>query len=79
MSSFVVLENSLESQFRKHPQHNQSFLKFFVANHYVFSADGKNDNPDAPTIEALVKIHGKRKFVMHFTNQDVKWKKPTSW
>jgi hypothetical protein len=39
----------------------------------VFSADGKHDNPDAPTLEALVKMHGKRKIVMHFTNEDVTW------
>jgi beta-lactamase superfamily II metal-dependent hydrolase len=54
----------------------ESFLQFFEAEHYVFSADGKYDNPDAPTIEALVKMHGKRKIVMHFTNADVKWKDP---
>src|SRR5262249_62108630 len=53
----------------------EPFLAFFVADHYVFSADGKYDNPDAPTIEALVKMHGKRKIVMYFTNEDVKWKK----
>ena len=52
----------------------ESFLEFFVAEHYVFSANGKYDNPDAPTIEALVKMHGKRKIVMHFTNKDVNWK-----
>jgi hypothetical protein len=54
----------------------EAFLKFFVADHYVFSANGKYDNPDAPTIEALVKMHGKRKIVLHFTNEDVAWKKP---
>jgi hypothetical protein len=53
----------------------EPFLKFFEADHYVFSADGKYDNPDAPTIEALVKMHGNRKIVMHFTNADVSWKK----
>jgi hypothetical protein len=52
----------------------ETFLKFFVADHYVFSADGKYDNPDASTIEALVKMHGERKIVMHFTNENVKWK-----
>jgi hypothetical protein len=51
----------------------ENFLKFFEADHYVFSADGKHDNPDAPTLEALVKMHGKRKIVMHFTNEDVTW------
>jgi beta-lactamase superfamily II metal-dependent hydrolase len=54
----------------------ESFLKFFVADHYVFSANGKYDNPDAPTLEALVKMHGKRKVVMHFTNEDITWAKP---
>jgi beta-lactamase superfamily II metal-dependent hydrolase len=53
----------------------EAFLKFFEADHYVFSADGKYDNPDAPTIEALVKMHGRRKIVMHFTNEDVTWTK----
>lgn len=54
----------------------EAFLKFFVADHYVFSGDGKHDNPDAPTIEATVKMHGKRKMTMHFTNEDVTWSKP---
>jgi beta-lactamase superfamily II metal-dependent hydrolase len=54
----------------------EDFLKFFIADHYVFSANGKYDNPDAPTIEALVKMHGKRKIVLHFTNEDVTWKDP---
>ena len=51
----------------------EAFLKFFVADHYVFSANGKYDNPDAETLEAVVKMHGKRKIVMHFTNEDVTW------
>ena len=51
----------------------KALLEFFVAEHYVFSADGKHDNPDAPTIEAVVKMHGKRNIVLHFTNEDVKW------
>jgi hypothetical protein len=49
------------------------FMKFFEAKHYVFSADGKHDNPDAPAIEALVKLHGHRKIVLYFTNEDVTW------
>lgn len=53
----------------------EEFLEFFPADHYVFSADGKYDNPDAPTIEAVVKMHGKRKIVLHFTNADVTWSK----
>jgi hypothetical protein len=55
---------------------SKKFLEFFKASHYVFSANGKYDNPDAPTLEALVKMHGNRDIVMHFTNEDVTWKEP---
>jgi hypothetical protein len=51
----------------------KAFLEFFVADHYVFSANGKYNNPDAPTLEAVVKMHGSRKIVLHFTNRDVTW------
>jgi hypothetical protein len=55
---------------------SKKFLETFVADHYVFSANGKHDNPDAPTLEALVKMHGDRKITMHFSNEDVTWSKP---
>jgi hypothetical protein len=51
------------------------FIAFFLADHYVFSADGKHDNPDAPAVEAVVKFHGGRPMTMHFTNDDVTWSK----
>jgi len=54
----------------------EEFMKFFEATHYVFSADGRHDNPDAPTIEALVKLHGDRPIKLHFTNGDIEWAKP---
>jgi hypothetical protein len=54
----------------------EGFLEFFVADHYVFSANGKYDNPDAPVIEAIVKGHGHRKIALYFTNADVTWSKP---
>lgn len=54
----------------------QEFLTFFQADNYVFSANGKFDNPDPPTVEAVVKLQGDRKIVLHFTNQDVTWSKP---
>jgi hypothetical protein len=54
----------------------EKFLKFFVADHYVFSGDGRHGNPDGATIEAVVKMHGERAIEMHFTNRDVSWKKP---
>lgn len=53
----------------------EDFMTFFEATHYVFSADGKHDNPDASTVEALVKLHGHRKIVLHFTNEKVGWHK----
>jgi hypothetical protein len=55
---------------------SEAFLKSFAADHYVFSANGKFDNPDAPTLEAVVKMHGDRKITLHFTNEDVTWSKP---
>jgi len=54
----------------------KKFLEFFTADHYVFSANGKYDNPDPPVIEAVVKMHGHRKIELHFTNADVTWSKP---
>jgi beta-lactamase superfamily II metal-dependent hydrolase len=51
----------------------KEFLEFFAADHYVFSANGKYNNPDAQTVEAVVKMHGDRKIVLHFTNRDVTW------
>jgi len=51
----------------------EDFLEFFVADHYVFSANGKYDNPDAPVVEAVVKMHGQRNIGLHFTNADVTW------
>jgi hypothetical protein len=53
----------------------KQFLEFFQANHYVISADGLHDNPDPPMVEALVKIHGQRNIVLHFTNEDITWSK----
>ncbi|MBR1123516.1 hypothetical protein JQ628_18475 [Bradyrhizobium lablabi] len=55
---------------------SEKFLRTFEAKHYVFSANGKFDNPDAPTLEALIKMHGNRDITMHFTNEDVTWKAP---
>jgi hypothetical protein len=51
----------------------EQFITFFNAGHYVFSGDGKHDNPDAATVEATVKFHGGRGVKVHFTNEDVTW------
>ncbi|EJB02277.1 hypothetical protein Rleg9DRAFT_7305 [Rhizobium leguminosarum bv. trifolii WSM597] len=49
------------------------FLRFFPADHYVFSANGKYDNPDPETVEAVVMVNKGRQFKLHFTNENVKW------
>jgi hypothetical protein len=51
----------------------KKLIEFFVADHYVFSANGKYDNPDPPSIEAIIKTHGQRPIKVHFTNADVTW------
>lgn len=55
---------------------SESFVKHFTADHYVFSANGKDDNPDPPVVEAMVKLHGQRAMTLHFTNADVQWSGP---
>ncbi|GAA3099679.1 MBL fold metallo-hydrolase [Rhizobium viscosum] len=66
----------------KIPHHGSSrnnpeiFLRKFPAKHYVISADGKYDNPDAQVVEAIVAINKGRDFTIHFTNGSVKWGKP---
>jgi hypothetical protein len=51
----------------------ERFITFFNAEHYVFSGKGTHDFPDAATVEAVVKFHGARKAMLHFTNHDVAW------
>ena len=51
----------------------ERFVTFFEADHYVFSANGKYENPDPPVIEAVVKFHGHRRITLHFTNTDIVW------
>jgi hypothetical protein len=53
-----------------------AFLNAFPARHYVFSADGKYDNPDARVVEAVVTTQDTRDITLHFTNGDIAWKKP---
>lgn len=54
----------------------EAFLNTFPARHYVFSADGRDDNPDARVIEAVVKTQDSRDITLHFTNGDIRWSKP---
>jgi hypothetical protein len=43
------------------------FFERIVADHYVFSGDGRHDNPEPETIALLVKARGKDRYTMHFT------------
>ncbi|MGR9500093.1 hypothetical protein ACU8OJ_25355 (plasmid) [Rhizobium leguminosarum] len=54
----------------------EGFVRFFNATHYVFSADGKHENPDPPVLEGLISFHGGRPVILHFTNADIRWTKP---
>lgn len=45
----------------------EEFLKLFPAAHYVFSADGKFDNPDDATLKMLVDTQGNRPYAIHVT------------
>lgn len=55
---------------------SREFLSFFSASHYVFSADGHNDNPDPPLLEGLLSLHAERDITLHFTNADIVWASP---
>lgn len=68
-----VLKVPHHGSFANNPE---SFVHFFEAAHYVFSANGKYDNPDAPVVEGYVSVHAKREVTLHFTNSDIKWSKP---
>lgn len=45
----------------------EAFLKKFPADHYVFSANGRYDNPDSETLELLINSQGNRKYTIHVT------------
>ena len=39
-----------------------------VADHYIFSANGRDDNPDEETVKQLYAVRGAGKYALHFTN-----------
>jgi hypothetical protein len=45
------------------------FFEELVADHYVFSANGKYDNPDKPTLESLLRVRKGKAFTVHMTNR----------
>lgn len=48
---------------------SSDFFHQVTADHYVFSADGKYDNPDKTTLEWLTEARGQDDYILHFTNQ----------
>jgi hypothetical protein len=47
----------------------RSFFERITADHYVFSANGKFDNPDVETLELLLAARPTGSFTLHFTNR----------
>lgn len=45
----------------------KGYFETIVADHYVISADGKDDNPDIPTLELLSAARKDDKFTIHLT------------
>jgi hypothetical protein len=50
----------------------KDFLEFVTADHYVFSADGKNGNPDPPTFKMLFDARPKGGYTLWITNDVAK-------
>lgn len=50
----------------------ENFLKSFVADHYIISANGKYGNPDPDTVKAIVQVRGNDRYKIHFTNKVAK-------
>ena len=48
----------------------EDFFRRITADHYVISANGKYDNPDASTLDMIAKARGKDDFTIHLTNHD---------
>lgn len=48
---------------------SDSFLREVTADHYVFSANGKYDNPDKPSMQSLLKVRPKGGYTIYLTNR----------
>ena len=59
----------------KMPHHGSSrnmrkdWLEHITADHYVISANGENDNPDAEVIEWIAEARGAEAYTIHITNR----------
>lgn len=48
---------------------DENLFRQVTADHYVISANGKDGNPDTPTLEALTKARGNARYTLHITNE----------
>jgi hypothetical protein len=68
---------SLELDLLKVPHHGSShnasveFFERLPARHYIFSADGKDGNPDLPTLEMLLQARPDDDFTLHLTYEQM--------
>jgi len=46
----------------------QVMFQQILADHYIFSANGRDDNPDEETVKQLYAVRGAGKYTLHFTN-----------
>jgi hypothetical protein len=74
----LLKQGKLHVDLLKFPHHGssnnmtQEFLENITADHYVFSANGEHDNPDAETIEMLCQARGADAYTVHFTNEKLR-------
>lgn len=74
----LLTDGKLHVDLLKMPHHGSSnnmtekFLRDITADHYVFSADGEHDNPDAETVEMLCKARGNAAYTVYFTNEKLR-------
>jgi hypothetical protein len=65
--------NAIEVDVLKVPHHGSSrnvdleFFQVVQARHYVFSGDGKNDNPEKQTIDYIIEASNHQPRTLHFT------------
>ena len=75
-AGFLKPGETMDVDLLKLPHHGSSynntleFLERVRAPHIVISADGKDDNPDLPTLERLSKARPDDDFTIHFTESD---------
>ncbi|HET7444970.1 MAG TPA: hypothetical protein VFJ57_09965 [Solirubrobacterales bacterium] len=75
-AGFLKPGEAMDVDLLKLPHHGSSynntlgFLERVRAPHIVISADGKDDNPDLPTLERLSKARPDDDFTIHFTESD---------